>query len=125
MFLSRGDSATNVLACAPPCISRYSSLIYIYYVRCKHKNHHIKGIHVIDVTQSTHALIEAGGLRAFMSNEDVFTVTLAAIIHDYEHRGFSNDFLMKTKDKWATVAAEVSDIIIPTLPLRCSFWGFF
>ena len=57
------------------------------------------------MVQSTHALIHAGGLAAFLNAEDVFAVTLAAIIHDFEHKGLSNDFLVKTGDAWVKDAA--------------------
>jgi len=43
---------------------------------------------------------------------------LAACIHDIEHRGVTNDFLVKTKDKWADEAknGELVSVSVSLLP---------
>lgn len=46
----------------------------------------------------------------------MFAITLAAIIHDFEHKGLSNDFLVKTNDVWVKEAAADSAASSP----RCS-----
>ena len=70
-------------------------------------NQYHNAIHVIDVVQSTHALAAAAGFNEFLEAEDKFVITFAALIHDFEHRGVSNDFLVKTADAWVTDAGEL------------------
>mmetsp|Transcript_7614 Transcript_7614/g.14984 ORF Transcript_7614/g.14984 Transcript_7614/m.14984 type:complete len:710 (-) Transcript_7614:20-2149(-) len=57
--------------------------------------------HVADVVQSTHCLLIKGGLDRFVGKLEVLAALLAATIHDFEHKGFNNDFLIKTSDDWA------------------------
>jgi len=57
--------------------------------------------HVADVVQSMHCLITKGGLHKFLGRIEILAALLAATIHDFEHRGFNNDFLIKTQDDWA------------------------
>jgi len=57
--------------------------------------------HVADVVQSMHCIITKGGLGKFVGRLETLAALLAACIHDFEHRGFNNDFLIKTQDDWA------------------------
>ena len=57
--------------------------------------------HVADVVQSMHVMILKGGLGAMMTRLEMLAALLAACVHDLEHRGFNNDFLIKTQDDWA------------------------
>jgi hypothetical protein len=57
--------------------------------------------HVADVMQSMHCLLTKGGIGQFVGKLEKFAGLFSAIIHDFEHRGFNNDFLIKTVDEWA------------------------
>jgi cAMP-specific phosphodiesterase 4 len=56
--------------------------------------------HVLDVVQSTHAILLFPRLAALIPPDLKVAVLLAACIHDLEHRGVSNDYLEKTHDAW-------------------------
>mmetsp|Transcript_19671 Transcript_19671/g.40067 ORF Transcript_19671/g.40067 Transcript_19671/m.40067 type:complete len:698 (+) Transcript_19671:290-2383(+) len=57
--------------------------------------------HVADVVQSMHCLLVKGGLHKFVGRLELLAGLMAACIHDFEHKGFNNDFLIKTNDDWA------------------------
>jgi hypothetical protein len=73
--------------------------------------------HAASVMHSMYALVEHGGIgrictAAFTEGDapsagsgrlEMMACLLAAAIHDYEHRGLTNDFLMKTKDERAVL----------------------
>jgi hypothetical protein len=52
-----------------------------------------------------------GGLHKFLGRIEILAALLAATIHDFEHRGFNNDFLIKTQDDWVS--------LLPSLVLLC------
>eukprot|EP00802_Teleaulax_amphioxeia_P001333 Tamp_01335.p1 GENE.Tamp_01335~~Tamp_01335.p1 ORF type:complete len:712 (+),score=206.96 Tamp_01335:78-2213(+) len=64
--------------------------------------------HVADVVQSMHCIITKGGLDKLLARIEILAALLAATIHDFEHRGFNNDFLIKTQDDWAIDANDKS-----------------
>jgi len=57
--------------------------------------------HVADVVQSMHVILTKGGIGKFVGKFEILAGLIAATVHDYEHRGFNNDFLIKTNDEWA------------------------
>ena len=44
-----------------------------------------------------HYLMEVGNLKAQVKKLDIFSVFVANIIHDFEHPGYSNQFIVRTK----------------------------
>lgn len=69
-------------------------------------NPYHNSLHVADVVQSVHAIISRTHLQNLLTPEDKLVVLVAAVIHDYEHRGLSNDFLEKSNDSWFVEARE-------------------
>mmetsp|Transcript_47977 Transcript_47977/g.114008 ORF Transcript_47977/g.114008 Transcript_47977/m.114008 type:complete len:721 (+) Transcript_47977:190-2352(+) len=65
------------------------------------ENPYHNSTHVADVLQSFHWLVLQGGIRQYVGQFEVLAGIIAAIIHDFEHKGFNNDFLIKTQDEWA------------------------
>jgi len=51
--------------------------------------------HVAGVIQFMHALLVRGGLAPLMGPVETLAALLACIIHDFEHLGLNNDFLVK------------------------------
>ncbi|KAF5826760.1 hypothetical protein DUNSADRAFT_2121 [Dunaliella salina] len=57
--------------------------------------------HASDVLRTLHVIMTRGGVKESLSKaQDVALMAayLAAVIHDFEHKGYNNDFLVKTKD---------------------------
>eukprot|EP00741_Cyanophora_paradoxa_P018633 tig00021072_g17983.t1 len=52
--------------------------------------------HAADVVQSMVCVLTRGGVGARLSDEDKLAAILACIIHDYEHPGVNNNFLVST-----------------------------
>ncbi len=58
--------------------------------------------HAADVLQSMHVIMTRGGLMpGYVDQTAMLAAYLAAIVHDYEHRGRNNDFLINTHDDLA------------------------
>ena len=55
-------------------------------------------IHVASVVQMTHMLLCHGGIMQSkaMDKSAIWGCYWAALVHDYEHGGVNNDFLIKT-----------------------------
>ena len=47
--------------------------------------------------QALHYLMYTGNLQVQLKKLDVFSVFVANMIHDYEHPGYSNQFIVRTK----------------------------
>jgi len=64
------------------------------------------------VAQSVHYLLSAGeddkNMLRLMSDLDLLAVIISALVHDYEHPGLSNSFLIATKDKLALTYNDIS-----------------
>eukprot|EP01062_Namystynia_karyoxenos_P013248 TRINITY_DN14777_c0_g1_i2.p1 TRINITY_DN14777_c0_g1~~TRINITY_DN14777_c0_g1_i2.p1 ORF type:complete len:1485 (+),score=417.56 TRINITY_DN14777_c0_g1_i2:135-4457(+) len=58
-------------------------------------------IHAADVTQTTHWMINKSDLVRGMSDVDCFAILVASVIHDYDHPGVTNQFLVSTQDELA------------------------
>ncbi len=58
--------------------------------------------HAADVLQTFHVILCRGGLApGYADQHVVLSCYVAAVIHDYEHRGLSTDFLTSTGDSLA------------------------
>ena len=66
---------------------------------------HAFRIHAADVLRNLYVIMQRGGVlsSAFPENMELSLLAsfFAAIVHDYDHRGFNNDFLVKTSDPLA------------------------
>jgi len=65
------------------------------------ENPYHNSTHVADVVQSMHCLLIKGGVAPYLGRLDFLASIIAACIHDFEHRGLNNDFLIKSGDEWA------------------------
>ena len=61
------------------------------------ENKYHNATHIIDSLQAMHYLMYTGNLQSQMKKIDVFSVFISNIIHDYEHPGYSNSFIVRTK----------------------------
>ncbi|XP_076368637.1 dual specificity calcium/calmodulin-dependent 3',5'-cyclic nucleotide phosphodiesterase 1A-like isoform X5 [Tachypleus tridentatus] len=67
-------------------------LIQVELGYCKYKNPYHNNIHAADVTQTVHYMLCQGGLANWLTDLEVFATLFAAIIHDFEHTGTTNNF---------------------------------
>ncbi|XP_067128856.1 dual specificity calcium/calmodulin-dependent 3',5'-cyclic nucleotide phosphodiesterase 1A-like isoform X4 [Centruroides vittatus] len=58
----------------------------------RHKNPYHNNIHAADVTQTVHYMLCQAGLANWLNDLEVFATLIAAIIHDFEHTGTTNNF---------------------------------
>ncbi|XP_069087923.1 3',5'-cyclic-AMP phosphodiesterase 4A isoform X5 [Pleurodeles waltl] len=58
-------------------------------------------LHAADVTQSTHALLSTPALDAVFTDLEILAALFAASIHDVDHPGVSNQFLINTNSELA------------------------
>ncbi|XP_037621007.1 cAMP-specific 3',5'-cyclic phosphodiesterase 4C-like isoform X2 [Sebastes umbrosus] len=58
-------------------------------------------LHAADVTQSTHVLLSTPALDAVFTDLEVLAALFAAAIHDVDHPGVSNQFLINTNSELA------------------------
>lgn len=68
-----------------------------------HPNPYHNSLHAADVLQVVHYSIAKGGASEFLRDEETFSVLLSAIIHDYDHPGLNNAFLVNAKSYLATL----------------------
>lgn len=65
-------------------------------------------LHATDVVQSAHFMVHMAGLSSKLSELEVFSLMLAALIHDFKHPGLNNSFLVKTGHELAILHNDVS-----------------
>uniref|UniRef100_UPI004038CA7E 3',5'-cyclic-AMP phosphodiesterase 4D-like isoform X2 n=1 Tax=Callospermophilus lateralis TaxID=76772 RepID=UPI004038CA7E len=71
-------------------------------------------IHAADVVQSTHVLLSTPALEAVFIDLEILAAIFASAIHDVDHPGVSNQFLINT------TAASKNKVKEPSGPLVCS-----
>ncbi|KAL5105853.1 Calcium/calmodulin-dependent 3'5'-cyclic nucleotide phosphodiesterase 1C [Taenia crassiceps] len=71
----------------------------IGYSRYRNPYHNL--IHASDVAQTCHVILTTSKLRDYLTDLDVFAVIYAALIHDFEHTGTTNNFHIQTQTELA------------------------
>ncbi|XP_036387265.1 calcium/calmodulin-dependent 3',5'-cyclic nucleotide phosphodiesterase 1B-like [Megalops cyprinoides] len=69
----------------------------------KHRNPYHCHTHAADVTQTLHCLLLRTGLVHWLTELEVLACLFAAAIHDYEHTGTTNSFLIHTRSDFAMI----------------------
>jgi hypothetical protein len=64
--------------------------------------------HAADVTQAVHYFLQTCGLGGSLTDIEMVSLLLSAIIHDFKHPGRSNAFLIKTQSELSLVYNDVS-----------------
>ncbi|CAD6208668.1 GSCOCG00012751001-RA-CDS [Cotesia congregata] len=59
---------------------------------CHHKNPYHNNLHATDVAQTMHYILYKTGFMNWLTELEIFAAFIAAIIHDYEHTGTTNNF---------------------------------
>ncbi|XP_054168087.1 dual specificity calcium/calmodulin-dependent 3',5'-cyclic nucleotide phosphodiesterase 1-like [Oppia nitens] len=58
----------------------------------KYSNPYHNNLHAADVTQTVHYMLLTTGLAQWLTDLEIFATLIAAIIHDYQHTGTTNNF---------------------------------
>ncbi|XP_050439387.1 dual specificity calcium/calmodulin-dependent 3',5'-cyclic nucleotide phosphodiesterase 1C-like isoform X3 [Adelges cooleyi] len=58
----------------------------------RHKNPYHNNLHGADVAQTVHYMLFQTGLMNWLTDLEIFAMLIAAITHDYEHTGTTNNF---------------------------------
>eukprot|EP00094_Tigriopus_californicus_P013766 TCALIF_13321-PB protein Name:"Similar to Pde1c Calcium/calmodulin-dependent 3',5'-cyclic nucleotide phosphodiesterase 1C (Rattus norvegicus)" AED:0.06 eAED:0.06 QI:50/1/0.91/1/0.81/0.83/12/225/855 len=75
----------------PPSVLE-TMLVHVELGYASNGNHYHNHLHACDVLQTTHYFISETGIANWMSDLEVFTSLMAAIIHDFDHSGTTNNF---------------------------------
>ncbi|XP_053212282.1 dual specificity calcium/calmodulin-dependent 3',5'-cyclic nucleotide phosphodiesterase 1B-like isoform X1 [Panonychus citri] len=67
----------------------------------KFKNPYHNNIHAADVTQTVHYMLSKMGLVNWLTDLEIFATLLAAIIHDFQHTGTTNNFHVMSESETA------------------------
>eukprot|EP00817_Percolomonadidae_sp_ATCC50343_P006830 CAMPEP_0117419520 /NCGR_PEP_ID=MMETSP0758-20121206/1059_1 /TAXON_ID=63605 /ORGANISM="Percolomonas cosmopolitus, Strain AE-1 (ATCC 50343)" /LENGTH=578 /DNA_ID=CAMNT_0005200621 /DNA_START=754 /DNA_END=2487 /DNA_ORIENTATION=+ len=54
-------------------------------------------LHAADVLQTLHGLLQRGDIKCFLSDIDIFSLIVSAIVHDYAHPGVNNAFEVRAR----------------------------
>eukprot|EP00899_Mesostigma_viride_P017711 jgi/Mesvir1/25941/Mv20935-RA.1 len=66
--------------------------------------------HIADVSGSLYHLLHATSVGEHVRAIDRLAAVVAALIHDYKHPGFNNDFLQRTREELATIYNDQSPL---------------
>ncbi|TGZ67729.1 hypothetical protein CRM22_004620, partial [Opisthorchis felineus] len=83
---------------------RYANLIEEKYNDVPYHNR----VHAADVLQSTHVLLNASALMSVFTDLEVMAVLFACAIHDVDHPGLTNQFLINTNNELAILYNDTS-----------------
>nr|XP_022326827.1 calcium/calmodulin-dependent 3',5'-cyclic nucleotide phosphodiesterase 1A-like isoform X4 [Crassostrea virginica] len=67
----------------------------------KYKNPYHNLVHGADVTQTVHYILSQSKLAHWLTDLEVFATIVAALIHDYEHTGTTNNYHIQTGSEFA------------------------
>ncbi|XP_016932021.3 dual specificity calcium/calmodulin-dependent 3',5'-cyclic nucleotide phosphodiesterase 1 isoform X4 [Drosophila suzukii] len=59
---------------------------------CRYRNPYHNNLHAVDVMQTIHYCLCNTGLMNWLTDLEIFASLLAALLHDYEHTGTTNNF---------------------------------
>ncbi|XP_023245118.1 calcium/calmodulin-dependent 3',5'-cyclic nucleotide phosphodiesterase 1-like [Copidosoma floridanum] len=69
-----------------------SFLVRIEEGYCRYRNPYHNNLHAADVAQTMHYVLCITGLMNWLTDLEIFATLVAALIHDYEHTGTTNNF---------------------------------
>uniref|UniRef100_A0AAY4AF64 Phosphodiesterase n=1 Tax=Denticeps clupeoides TaxID=299321 RepID=A0AAY4AF64_9TELE len=86
---------------------------FITFMMTLEENYHAdvayhNNIHAADVVQSTHVLLSTPALEAVFTDLEILAALFASAIHDVDHPGVSNQFLINTNSELALMYNDAS-----------------
>jgi len=83
--------------CSNQTFSKFISRIEAGYLKNPYHNNN----HAADVLNGCHHFVQVFGFKDVITNHQMFSLLISAAIHDFEHPGVSNNFLIRTKSSLA------------------------
>lgn len=80
----------------------------VYGLMSKHGNSYHNFSHVADVMQTAFVIVSEYGLNEFLNEEEQFALIFGSFIHDLDHPGISNPYLINSGHPLATLYNESS-----------------
>ncbi|CAL8082697.1 unnamed protein product [Calicophoron daubneyi] len=116
-----GEMTLNPLTCVFYAVMQKRGLIkrfaipemnLIRYVNALESKYNVNPyhnrLHATDVLQSTHVLLNAQALSPLFTDLEVLSLLFACAIHDVDHPGLTNQYLINTNDKLAILYNDAS-----------------
>ena len=72
------------------------------------ENHYHNVCHILDSLQGMHFLLKQGSIKKSLKRHDFLSSFIACLIHDFEHPGYSNQFVVRTKHPLAIRYSDTS-----------------
>ncbi|XP_067934399.1 dual specificity calcium/calmodulin-dependent 3',5'-cyclic nucleotide phosphodiesterase 1B-like isoform X2 [Watersipora subatra] len=92
--LMKNQGLVSKLRINPAHIDNFLLALQAGYNRYGNPYHNM--VHGADVAQTTHCLLQSSGLNKTLTDIETFATIIAALIHDYEHTGTTNNFHIMT-----------------------------
>lgn len=98
-FLMDKHELFTSLAIDPEVFHNFAKAIQAGYVDIPYHNQ----THGIDVCQTSYYFVQSCGLKeiADMKDLDLASMIVGTVIHDFEHFGYNNAFLIESQHDWA------------------------
>lgn len=65
-------------------------------------------IHAADVAHTTHVLLSTTALKTVFTDLEIMSIIMASVIHDVDHPGVTNQFLINTNNRLAIIYNDIS-----------------
>ncbi|EDV23018.1 uncharacterized protein TRIADDRAFT_50458 [Trichoplax adhaerens] len=88
-----------------PTLLRYIGTVEKHY---RKENYYHNNIHAADVAQSVHVLLSSPVLSSVFTDLEILAAIFAGAIHDVNHPGLNNQFLIQTMSELAIIYNDVS-----------------
>ena len=72
------------------------------------ENHYHNVIHILDSMQGIHFMLTHGNIKKYLKKHDSMAAFISCLIHDFEHPGYSNQFVVRTKHPLAIRYSDIS-----------------
>ncbi|MPC24586.1 Calcium/calmodulin-dependent 3',5'-cyclic nucleotide phosphodiesterase 1C [Portunus trituberculatus] len=89
-FLQLPPEVTRILKMPPATLETFLTQVENGY--CKYKNPYHNNVHAADVLQTMHYMLSQTGLMNWLNDVEILATLVAALIHDFEHTGTTNNF---------------------------------
>lgn len=101
---SSGYDFTTEFSLQMPILCSFLRTVEAAYLPNPYHN----SIHAADVVQTLNTMLQLGGREYASSNLDLFSILVAAVIHDVCHPGLNNNFQINSQSKMAVQYNDVS-----------------